>query len=1091
MESSDPVDAPMDEKSKLDEDTQGKAVDPTHYCGMIGTLMYLTASRPDLTFADSSVALTAYANADHVGCQDTRRRVYEESFSRHGCMDMGKLIQFQAYNNGSRKSKEMKDPTGRTGFQDKENQKTSSLWQVLWKTLFLLDSDESWVTYTEVSCPFEDLSDIGSPRANDHEYLELPGMPEPPSPDYVPGLENVDDEIVGEDQPYAEDASPTAQSPDYVPESDPEADPEEDDDKDPEEDPVDYPADGGDDGDDEEGSSEDDEDDDMDIEADDEEEEEHPAPADSVVVALPATDQAPYVEETESFETDESEATPPPHPAYRVTARISIPAPVPIPAWSDAEVTRLLAISTPPSSPLSLWSSQLPQIPSPSLPLSPPSLVLSPAPPPSPIRSLGYQSAMIQMRAEAASTSHSLSLPLSFILSPTRSDAPSLGIPPPLPISVPTLSPPLLLPSASRREDRPEVTLPPQKRLGVTLGPGYEVRESSSAAAARPARGLSTDYGFLATMDREIRRDPEREVGYGITDSWDEIVVTLQGAPVSTDTELCRHMTAFEARVRQDTDEIYTRWRQRLDCPERLGGDRWMGQAVTSEMLKADHRRSAEMRELRTADRTRQQQLIQTLTVMQSLQREAMIDHGVTAALVARDANRNGDDSHTSGRGGKRTERIVRECTYQDFMKCKPLYFKGTEGVVELIQWFERMETVFGISKCSVENQIKFSTCTLLAGALTWWNSHVLSDSHDGTDVIGYNQRFQELALLCVRMFPEESDKIERYVGGLPDMIHGNIVASKPKTMQEAVEMATELMDKKVSTIAERQDYTAGTSEKKPYEGSKPLCAKCNYHPTVRVLQNATNATKLAILLVTVGVREMPTMLTIRGELGSGQKPTCFEYGVQGHFKRECPKLKNNKNRRNQVGNDRAPAKVYAVGHAWTDPDSNVVMGMFLLNNRYASIIFYTGADRSFVSTAFSSQMDITPSTLDHYYDIELADGRIIRLNTILRGCTLNLLHYLFNINLMPVELGSFDAIIGMDWLAKYQAIIVCAEKIVLPGHVIDNEGSQSDWCTAQLLLQQLKSCFLFITPLKLDLLLGELGHRFGDDQAHPEEGQV
>ncbi|GJS84508.1 hypothetical protein Tco_0751049 [Tanacetum coccineum] len=344
--------------------------------------------------------------------------------------------------------------------------------------------------------------------------------------------------IVAEDQPYAKDASPTAQSPDYVPESNPEADPEEDDDEDPEEDPVDYPADGGDDGDDEEGLSEDDEDDDMDIEADDdEEEEEHLAPADSVVVALPATDQAPSAEETEPFETDESAATPPPHPAYRVTARISIPAPVPTPVWSDAEVSRLLAISTPPSSPLSPWSSPLPQIPSPSLPLSPPSPVLSPAPPPSPIRSLGYRAAMIRMRAEAASTSHSLPLPPPFILSPTRPDAPSLGIPPPLPISVPTSSPPLLLPSASRREDRPEVTLPPRKRLGIALGPGYEVGESSSAAAARPAGGLRADYGFVATMDREIRRDPEREVGYGITDSWDEIVETLQGAPVSTDME--------------------------------------------------------------------------------------------------------------------------------------------------------------------------------------------------------------------------------------------------------------------------------------------------------------------------------------------------------------------------------------------------------------------------------------------------------------------------------------------------------------------------------------------------------------------------
>ncbi|GJW32644.1 putative reverse transcriptase domain-containing protein [Tanacetum coccineum] len=458
----------------------------------------------------------------------------------------------------------------------------------------------------------------------------------------------------------------------------------------------------------------------------------------------------------------------------------------------------------------------------------------------------------------------------------------------------------------------------------------------------------------------------------------------------------------------------------------------------------------------------------------------------------------NGDDSHhTSGTGGRRTERIVRECTYQDFMKCKPLYFKGTEGVVELTQWFKRMDTVFRISNCSVENQIKFSTCTLLAGALTWWNSHVMTVSHDaayamtcanlrkkmtdkycprnemkkletalwnlkvkGTDVMGYNQRFQELTLLYVRMFLEESDKIERYVGGLPNMIHGNIVASKPKTIQEAVEMATELMDKKVSTIAERQAenkmkfentprnnqnqqqqnkrqntgraYTAGTGEKKPYRGSKPLCAKCNYHHDGLCVPKCHKCNKVGHFDCDCRSTGNANNANNQRGTGSGQKPTYFECGVQGHFRRECPKLKNNKTRRNQVGNDRAPAKVYAVGHAGTNPDSNVVTGTFLLNNRYASILFDTGADRSFVSTAFSSQMDITPSTLDHYYDVELADGRIIRLNTILRGCTLNLLNHPFNINLMPVELGSFDAIIGMDWLAKYQAIIVCAEKIVL-----------------------------------------------------------
>nr|GFA73696.1 hypothetical protein [Tanacetum cinerariifolium] len=454
------------------------------------------------------------------------------------------------------------------------------------------DSDESRVTYTDISSPFEELSDIGSPRADDHEHLMLPEMLEdpyvevalqappspdyipgpeepeqaPPSSDYVPGLEHADDEIVTKDQPYVEDASPISQSPEYVPKSDFEMHPEDDDDEDPEEDHVDYPADGGDDGDDEEESSKDDEDeedDEMDVETD---EEEHPAPANSVVVAPTAADQALYAEETDPFETDESAATPPPHPAYRTTARISIPALVPMPAWTDSE------IPFPPLPPI----------------LLPPSPVLSSAPPPNPIHSLGYRAAMIRLRDEAASTSY---------------------------------SPPLHLPSASRREDRPEVTLPPRKRLDITLGPRYEVGESSYAAAVRPAGGFRADYGFVATVDREIMCDPEREVGYGITDSWDEIMETLQGAPVRTDTELGEYVREFEMRVRQDTYEIYMRLddeqterqllagrlnmlfrdrRQMSEIRELQATDR-RRQTVVLELLKIDHMRSIEILELRTA----------------------------------------------------------------------------------------------------------------------------------------------------------------------------------------------------------------------------------------------------------------------------------------------------------------------------------------------------------------------------------------------------------------------------------------------------------------------------------------------------------
>ncbi|GJZ18170.1 hypothetical protein Tco_0554293 [Tanacetum coccineum] len=251
----------------------------------------------------------------------------------------------------------------------------------------------------------EGLSDIGIPGVAPPSPDYIPGPEEPqspPPPDFVPEpvypefMPPKDEILPAEEQPLPPADSPIANSPGYIPESDPEVDPEEDDDEDHEEDPADYPVDGGDDGDGEDEPSDDDEDEEVDIEADDEEEEEHLALADSTVVALPAIDQAPSTEETEPFETDESAATPPPHPAYRVTARISIPAPVPTPVWSDSEVARLLAISTPPSSPLSPWLSPLPQIPFPPLPLIPsPSLPLSPplpvsAPPPaSPIRSYG------------------------------------------------------------------------------------------------------------------------------------------------------------------------------------------------------------------------------------------------------------------------------------------------------------------------------------------------------------------------------------------------------------------------------------------------------------------------------------------------------------------------------------------------------------------------------------------------------------------------------------------------------------------------------------------------------------------------------
>ncbi|GKA47994.1 putative reverse transcriptase domain-containing protein, partial [Tanacetum coccineum] len=118
-------------------------------------------------------------------------------------------------------------------------------------------------------------------------------------------------------------------------------------------------------------------------------------------------------------------------------------------------------------------------------------------------------------------------------------------------------------------------------------------------------------------------------------------------------------------------------------------------------------------------------------------------------------------------------------------------------------------------------------------------------------------------------------------------------------------------------------------------------------------------------------------------------------------------------------------------GGGGANPDSNVVTGMFLLNNCYSTMLFDSGSDRSFVSTTFNALLDVILSTLDVSYAIELSDGRISKSNVILRGCTFGLLGHPFDIDLMPVELGSFNVIIGMDWLAKYHVMIICDEKIV------------------------------------------------------------
>nr|GEY52629.1 reverse transcriptase domain-containing protein [Tanacetum cinerariifolium] len=250
------------------------------------------------------------------------------------------------------------------------------------------------------------------------------------------------------------------------------------------------------------------------------------------------------------------------------------------------------------------------------------------------------------------------------------------------------------------------------------------------------------------------------------------------------------------------------------------------------------------------------------------------------------------------------------------------------------------------------------------------WNLKV-----KGNDVLTYTNRFQELTQICTKFVANENEKIDKYISGLSHNVYGNVKSSKPRTLDETIELINDLMDQKLRTYAKKADNKRKTDD-----------TSRNNHGHQQQPFKKQNVDKR-------DDKETPK--------GNG----CFECGASGQFKWDCPKLKNKNG-----GNRSDQGWVYAVGNAVKNGntpvnlDLNVITGTFLLNNRYASILFDTGADRSFISVAFSSLVNIDPTPLGSSYDVKLADGKIVRIDTIIRG---------------------------MDWLRRCHAVIVCDKKLV------------------------------------------------------------
>nr|GEV74174.1 reverse transcriptase domain-containing protein [Tanacetum cinerariifolium] len=554
--------------------------------------------------------------------------------------------------------------------------------------------------------------------------------------------------------------------------------------------------------------------------------------------------------------------------------------------------------------------------------------------------------------------------------------------------------------------------LPPRKRFRDSISPEDSVEEDIDTDVLEDIEANGTAIKFTVDMDVEANINVciGMEVDVGI-DVEDEVEDEVESSDRGT----------IEVVVDMDAGIDITDGMLMLDVVEHLEQRQLeAGQLIASGKRAglSDRTRSLERENLKNMNITRSGMTPEVI--------EELVNHRVEETLAAykeahaanaREAknqsqngsdgvNRNGGNGN-GGNGNGRNENPNEN---------------GREGVVGLTRWFEKMETVFHIS-----NRL---------------------------------QKYQ------VKMVLEEEDRIERYVGGLPDNIQGNVMYFEPTRLQDAIRLANSLMDQKLKGYAVKnaenkrrmkvnkrdkcgqkgpfkrlnvggqsmaRAYTARNNERRQYNGPLPICNKCKLHSEGPCTVRCGKCNKVGHFTRDCKVTNSTTS-TQKGQVVNQRVVTCFECGRQGHYRSDCPKPieKNHRNKagsKNEVG--KARGKAYVLGGGDANPDLNIVKGTFLLSNYYAFVLFDSGADRNFMSSTFSTLLDIIPDTLDVSYAAELADGRISKTNTVLRGCTLGLLGHPFNVDLMPLELGSFDVIIDMDWLANHHAVIVCDEKIV------------------------------------------------------------
>ncbi|GJX31918.1 putative reverse transcriptase domain-containing protein, partial [Tanacetum coccineum] len=453
--------------------------------------------------------------------------------------------------------------------------------------------------------------------------------------------------------------------------------------------------------------------------------------------------------------------------------------------------------------------------------------------------------------------------------------------------------------------------------------------------------------------------------------------------------------------------------------------------------------------------------------------------------------NQNGDAVNDNIWGN-----VSRGCTYKDFLACNPKEYDGKGGAIVYTHWIEKMESVQDMSGCRDSQKVKYTAGSLVG--MSWEDFKTLTReefcpsnemqkletklwNHTIVRVIHavYTHMFHDLARLVPYLVTSEGKRIERYMYGLALQIQGMVAATKPKTNQKAVQIASALTDealrngsikknpKKRGNRGEpskdrnmRDDNkrtrtgNAFTTTANPirggYTGTAPKCTTCNYHHSLetpcRTCFNCNRPRHFA--------KDFRVVLRNLNPINARNPVvmTCYECGSADHIKAACPRLNRaqtqggnpqnqvmaineGQGRRNQGNQARGRAFMLGAEEACQDP--NIVKGTFTLNDHYVTTLFDSGADYSFVSTTFIPLLGIEPSDLGFCYVIKIASGQLVEIDKVIKGCKLEIDDHVFGINLIPFGSGSFDMIIGMDWLSNHKAEIICHEKVVriqLPG---------------------------------------------------------